>query len=834
MLQTSKTQTQFSGELATREIISAAAGLQHFWGFVRRQFPVILFVTILTTALGLIYCITAQPTFTAQAQLLIDARKLQIFQQQSVLGDLPIDTAQVDSQIEILKSENIAAAVTQKLRLSEDPEFGGGSGTGLLGAVFNSVFGSHGDDQSLSEYELSRRTIHAFQDRLTVKRVGLTYVIQIGFSSTNPERAAQIANAVADAYFVDQLEAKYQATRRASGWLQDRIKELREQVSNAERDVVEFQNKHNIVNTGGLQKRFLGQQQVSELNSQLVLARAQSAEAKARLDRIDSVIKSDQPSASIGGTVTDSLKSEVVTKLRSQYLELAARESDWSARYGKDHLAVVNLRNQMREIRNSILDELRRLGETYKSDFEIAKQREEGIQKGLAQAISQTQATDADTVVLRELQSTAQTYKSLYDNFLQRYMESVQQQSFPITEARLISAATPPLQKSSPKTFLVLAIAGLGGLVIGFGIGILRDLSERVFRTSEQIEGLLRTNCVALVPLLTGNEIKPGPEEAGSNSSGAHDQNDAWVFANSLVTRVAEATRSSALVSDMHGTIKSAKRKVDALTSSLANPEQSVPVSPSPKPTTKATRAQNIACDDIAFRSIVDAPFSRFSEAIRSIKLAVDLSESVKSKRVIGITSALPNEGKSTIAATLAQLMSQVDARTILVDCDLRNPSLSRALAPGATNGLLDVITKKVSLDEAVWKDPKTNLRFLPIVVKSRLAHSSEILGSESMTKLFEQLRENYDYVIADFSPLAPIVDVRATTHLVNSFIFVIEWGRTKIDVVEHALTHAPGVHENLLGVVLNKVDMNLFGRYAGSHERYYYNKHYERYGYTD
>jgi succinoglycan biosynthesis transport protein ExoP len=102
------------------------------------------------------------------------------------------------------------------------------------------------------------------------------------------------------------------------------------------------------------------------------------------------------------------------------------------------------------------------------------------------------------------------------------------------------------------------------------------------------------------------------------------------------------------------------------------------------------------------------------------------------------------------------------------------------------------------------------------------------------MKKLFEQLRESYDYVIVDFPPLAPIVDVRGATHLVDSFIFVIEWGRTKIDIVEHVLGHAPGVYENLVGVVLNKVDMNLFGRYASHRENYYYNKHYARYGYTE
>ena len=181
---------------------------------------------------------------------------------------------------------------------------------------------------------------------------------------------------------------------------------------------------------------------------------------------------------------------------------------------------------------------------------------------------------------------------------------------------------------------------------------------------------------------------------------------------------------------------------------------------------------------------MVDAPFSRFSEAMRSIKLAIDLNGTTKSKRVIGITSALPNEGKSTIAAALAQVMSQVNARAILVDCDLRNPSLSRALTPGATNGLLDVITKRIPIEDVIWNDPATKYEISADGREIPSAHSSEILSSEPITKLFEMLRESYDYVIADLSPLAPIVDVRATTHLVNSFLFVIEWGRTKFDVV--------------------------------------------------
>lgn len=831
-------------EVAAPESMPGSVSWHDFVGFVRRQISIIIFVTLLFVAFGIIYSITARPTFIAQAELMIDARKLQVFQQQSILGDIPIDTAQVESQVEVLKSENIALSVIKNLHLTEDPEFVGSNGS-LFGTLLSFVSNPFEVDPAPSEFELTRSAVNAFESKLSIKRIGLTYVIQIGFQSFNPERASQIANAVADAYIVDQLEAKYQATRRASTWLQDRIKELRDQVATAERAVVDFKTKNNIVSTGGPDKRLVGEQQVAELSSQLVIARANSAEAKARLDRIQSVLKTDAPNASFGATVTDTLKNEVVSKLRSQYLELAAREADWTTKYGANHLAVVNLRNQLREIRNSIFDELKRLGETYKSDYAIAKQREFGVQNELAQAVAQSQATDAKSVTLRELQSTAQTYKSLYDNFLQRYMEAVQQQSFPITEARLISSATRPLSKSHPRTRFVLFVAGLGGLVLGFGIGALRDLSDRVFRTSEQVEDLLQTDCICLVPLLTGSDpdgsvVTSGPKEnPGSSAPGANTEirrNRIEVVAKSIFARLLESIGSTVLVSDMRGTIKSTKRRMGSLVSSPSVKDQAMALaSPNLAESLQSFGSRIIKHnDDIALWAVTDSPFSVFTEAIRSIKLAVDLNGLVKTNRVIGFTSSLPNEGKSTVAAALAQLMSQTNTRTILIDCDLRNPSISRSLAPKAKIGLLDVISGKVSLEEAIWKDPSTNLEFLPVAAKNRLAHSNEILSSLPVKKIFDQLRERYDYVIVDFPPIAPIVDVRATAHLIDSFIFVVEWGNTNIEVVRHALGHAQNVYENMLGVVLNKVDRNVFGRYAGQHEGYYYNKYYGRYGYTE
>jgi succinoglycan biosynthesis transport protein ExoP len=763
------------------EAAAPAEALQSILDLFRRQYFVIAFAAAIMLALGFIYVLTARPSYTASATMVIDTKSIQLFQQQSVFSDLPMDQGAIESQVEILKSENIALAVIKQLDLTEDPEFVGPGG-GLIGTLFSVVTGLFASDEPDpdSKFALTRRAVNVFENRLNIRRVGLTYVIVISFRSFSPDRAAQIANAVADAYVDDKLQAKYESARRAGAWLQTRLRELREQASTAERVVVAFKNKNEMVDAGG---RTINEQQLAELNSELVLARSRTSEARARVDRVQSVLQSNLPEATVTATVADTLKNEVITKLRSQYLELSRREADWAVRYGANHLAVVNLRNQMREMQNSIRNELQRIAETYKSDLEISKQHEDSVQRQLDQAVLQSQSTNEAQVALRELESNAQTYRALYDNFLQRYMESVQQQSFPITDARVISAATRPLHKSNPRTMLVLGLATMVGLAFGLAAGAWREFADRVFRTSKQIESFLQSDCIALVPI-----VKEGAQKSKTTDIGRGVK---------LADQAREVQKAEGAKSPDAG-------------------------------------QQMIARPPGVYSMIVDSPFSAFAEAIRSIKVAIDLSPTMTGGKIIGFTSSVPNEGKSSVAAAVAQLTAQTGARTILVDCDLRNPALTRSLSPKAACGLLEVVRGQATLERAVWSDHVTNMRFLPAAMKARMAHSSEVLASGLTRKFFDSLRHSYDYVIVDFAPLVPIVDVRASTNLVDGYVYVVEWGRTRISFVEQALGSARGVHEHLLGVVLNKVDLGSVGRYDGYGGGYYNHKNYHRYGYTE
>jgi succinoglycan biosynthesis transport protein ExoP len=194
----------------------------------------------------------------------------------------------------------------------------------------------------------------------------------------------------------------------------------------------------------------------------------------------------------------------------------------------------------------------------------------------------------------------------------------------------------------------------------------------------------------------------------------------------------------------------------------------------------------------------------------------------------------MPKEGKSTIASNLAELMAHAGKRVILVDGDLRNRTLSRSLGQSATAGLLEVVAGQIDLHEAVYIDRRSNLTFLPTLVDSHLVHTDEIVASKGFKQLLDRLRKDYDYIIVDLPPLAPVSDARATTGVIDSYIFIIEWGRTRTNLVQHQLAAAPEIYGRLLGVVLSKADLKALTRYEQYYGANYYKYYYKGgYGYT-
>jgi succinoglycan biosynthesis transport protein ExoP len=459
---------------------------------VRRQWPLIAAILAGTLALIIIYLLTATPMYTANARILMDTRQTQVLDKDSGVTNALIDPGFVDSQVEILNSDDLVLSIVRRLKLTEDPEFNG-SNPGIIPMIIGKVMSLFSSDGPPSKERIERGAVETIQKNLKVERVLTTYVLSVSFRSLNAEKAAQITNAISDAYMVGALEAKYQSTKRAGEWLQQRSAELREQATASDRAVQTFKAQNNIVGTS---RGLMSEQQLTDVNTQLIQARAATAEAKARLDRIEAISDKDlaQP------TVTDALSNTVITRLRAQYLDLAAQYADWSSRYGKTHQASVNLANRMEEMRKAIADEVRRIADSYRSEYEIAKSRETSLEDNMKGLVAQAGSTAQAQVKLRDLESAADTYRNLYNNFLEKLQQATQNQSFPISEARIISTAVKPDKKSSPKTVLFLIGGLIGGLCFGFGAAFSRELLSDVLRTPGDVEDELGVKCLGVLP----------------------------------------------------------------------------------------------------------------------------------------------------------------------------------------------------------------------------------------------------------------------------------------------------------------------------------------------
>jgi len=389
------------GENSGAELVNLALG------FLRRRYSVIIITTALAFAASIIFLRIAPPTYTAHLKVLIENSKAPFVQQQSVRDETPVD---LESQIEILKSKAVAISVINRLNLADDPDFNG-KGRWLY-SVWNTIRGKLGSTPQDRKIDPADELIAEFESRLSAWRVGTSAVIEVSFNSSDAERAAEIANAIATAYIDDQLKAKADTHRTATAWLHDRLQELGHDALTAERAVNELKTKSNIVAVNG---KLMDEQQVAELNDRLVVARTHTSEAMARLNRFETILASnpDSDSVSIGNldavslSISDPQNNQIINILRQQYIESARREYEYSARYGSDHLAAVNLRTTMKGIRRSILDEVRRGAEISKSEFEMAKQRQQEIEKQLARAVSQSRNASSAELSIRELETSA-------------------------------------------------------------------------------------------------------------------------------------------------------------------------------------------------------------------------------------------------------------------------------------------------------------------------------------------------------------------------------------------------------------------------------------------
>ena len=347
--------------------------------------------------------------------------------------------------------------------VGRDPAAGGGKAEadrrsgiradpGLLDPIKH-LFSSSGPAAGASPAEAAKaRAVEILQKRMKVTRQGTTFLVDIYVSSQSPRKAADIANAVAESYFEEQVRAKNDATRIASNWLNGQIDGLKSRVVAAERAVEDFRSANNLTVSQGVT---VNDQQITDLNNQLIAARVQTAEARAKFDQAQQLNKSGNDP----GGFSAAISSDIISKLRAQYADIAKNEADLSSKYGPRHPQVANVHAQLRDTQRLINEEIQRILQSARHDYDVARSREASLQQSFDQLQGVSSSSGQSQVRLRELQREAEANRTLYESYLARYKESTAQESLAMPDSHVVTRASIPIAPSWPKGMLVLGLA---------------------------------------------------------------------------------------------------------------------------------------------------------------------------------------------------------------------------------------------------------------------------------------------------------------------------------------------------------------------------------------
>jgi polysaccharide biosynthesis transport protein len=416
--------------------------LQRTLSVIWRGKTTILWTTIASLLLVTLFALVVPYRYTAVTQILIDPTDLQAVGNATTPSSQANDGAvlQVESQVRVLTSDSVLRRVIKAQSLEQDPEFVG-------------RFGLSGD-RAVAALNGLRRSIK-------VKRAERTYVVDVSVTTREPEKSARIANAIAQSYLMEQTDVRSDAARQVSQSLSARLDELKERVRAAEDRAESFKARNNILNANG---QLVDEQQLTELNNQLGVARARTAAAKARLDQIQQV----QLSKDEIGAFPEAVQSPTITALRTQYAEIMRREAEQMTSLGERHPAVIEIQAEAARLRRMIDDEVHRIALSARSEYESARSNEEMLAANLEKLKHKAVTTNEAMVSLRELERDVLASRAVYEAFLMRARESGEQERLDTKNIRVISRADLPLRRSFPPSNPVLA---LGAIILGIASG---------------------------------------------------------------------------------------------------------------------------------------------------------------------------------------------------------------------------------------------------------------------------------------------------------------------------------------------------------------------------
>ena len=464
--------------------------LRRLLATLRRRAWLILLVSGLFVAAAIAFLALTPPRFVATAQIIVDPRGLQVLDKdinpraQNPDAHVPL----IESEMRVLKSTKVLDLLIDREGLERDPEVTTGrwSPVGALKSLVADLFG-----RERRAPDLRVAVLNELDERVAVRRAERSFVIDITVMTRDPEKSARLANALVHAYMEESAAAQAESARRSGEALSSRLEELRGRVRDAEDRVEQFRAQNNIVSTSG---RLVGEQQLTELNNQLGVARTRTAEARAKVEQIERLHRGD------AGAFTEAVQSQTVMALRAQFAEIKRRHADLATKLGERHPDMAAIERELRDAQAAISSEVARIARAARADFERAKASESALQASLDNLSRNAVSTSQAFVKLRELEREVEASRAVYQSALVRTRELKEQTLVDTTNVRHITVATPPLRASNSPAALVLPLALAAGLFAGGAAVFAGRAFDRKVRSRDDLERAIGMPVLGRVP----------------------------------------------------------------------------------------------------------------------------------------------------------------------------------------------------------------------------------------------------------------------------------------------------------------------------------------------
>ena len=684
-----------------------------YWHSVRKRRWAILAAALLATLGAAFFAFSLQPVYRSTATLLIESGKTKILSIEEVYNAVSQDREYYQTQVEILRSRDVAMRTVNAARLWNEPEFDPRIVHRSVSGTVREIINPPEAPRDWTPKSLADATVGKFQGAMSIEPVRLSQLVKISFEARDAELAATMANATANSFIEADRDARLKLNLSVTGLLQDRLLSLRERLAQSEAALQAYREKEGLVAQSGTQG--VAGQQLSEIGQRLVAARVRRTELESQYQQVQSIDNGDY--SSLPAVINQPTLNEARARVAA-----ASMKVDENARIlGEEHSRMIAARAELAAAQRNLQQQTRAIVTSLRREAQAARDTERALEAALAVARGQVQGVNRQEFQLGVLEREVQTNRQLYELFLSRTKETSVSTNLQAAVARVVDPASASTLPVRPNRKQIIAFALLLSLSAGALISVLYDRLRNTLQGTDEAEQRLRHPVLASLPAI------------------------------------------------------------------------------------RSTEATGLT------RSFLDNPGSHHANAIRNARTGILLSKYDLAHKVVLITSTLSGEGKTTFCTNLAFAHAQ-NKRTLLIDCDLRNPQIGIRLGlPANAKGLANLIAGTAEMKECVHAVPGSSLLVMP--AGELPGNPEDLLLSPHFRETLNSLANRMEIVLIDSPPVGRSSDALIIAQQVGNTIYVVKAHDTPHPMAQKGIARLRRAGASILGLVLNHMDEGKPGR---------------------